>query len=518
MLRVLLTAPLLFAVTGCAWLFHKPRPDLELPMAERPWRVRCEWVLPPSPEPDAAPGPGGSRSAWASDTAGRRLVLDGRLEDGFFVVSGVRAASDDDDRDVAAATASAAAVTEACGGALARDEEAATAQLVGVAAVRDGEGIEVPLVFADDPARPRPVSRLVVFGDSLSDDGNLKRRLLVFPSTPYWLGRFSNGPNWTDHFGKRTGIAVQNHAYGGAAAIHHDEVPSEDVVAAIQQGAQFFLTGSIDGQVKDYLERDLAGGVVQQPRETLYLIFGGANDYISKEPFSGDISTLLDDPESEAGYRRVVDEAVLAIADQVRRLHAAGARQFAVVNLPNLGLTPIAVENESYRPRVPPRSEDARRLELARKLGGLTTYHNRQLRSALTQLARELPDARIVPLNAAQALYRLLESLPPEGSRPRFDYGFALRPLARELRAGGRSLRLQDRCFDGGYLGTADPTKVCPESKRAIFWDVVHPTSYTHCWMSFFLQRDLAKAGLLAEAPSAEEHRAYCQREATTSR
>lgn len=118
-------------------------------------------------------------------------------------------------------------------------------------------------------------------------------------------------------------------------------------------------------------------------------------------------------------------------------------------------------------------------------------------------------------MNAAQAVYRLLESLPPDGSRPRTDYGFALGPLGRDLRAGRRHLRVQDRCYRGGYLGTSDPANVCPEAAGAMFWDVVHPTTYTHCWVSFFLQRDLAKAGLLATAPSVEEHRAYCERAAT---
>jgi thermolabile hemolysin len=91
--------------------------------------------------------------------------------------------------------------------------------------------------------------------------------------------------------------------------VKHEDVPSEDIIAAIQQGAQFFLTGSVDGQVKDYLKRDLVGGAVKQPNEVVYVIWGGANDYISKEPFTGDISTLLDQPDGKAGYRRIVNRA-----------------------------------------------------------------------------------------------------------------------------------------------------------------------------------------------------------------
>ena len=42
---------------------------------------------------------------------------------------------------------------------------------------------------------------LVVFGDSLSDPGNLNRRTLGFfvPSSVFYHSRFSNGPIWTDY-------------------------------------------------------------------------------------------------------------------------------------------------------------------------------------------------------------------------------------------------------------------------------------------------------------------------------
>ena len=380
--------------------------------------------------------------------------------------------------------------------------------------MRDGEGVEVPLVFPGDPLRPRPASRLVAFGDSLSDTGNLKRRLLVFPASPYWLGRFSNGPNWTDYLAERTGLAVQNHAYGGAVAVPHEDVPTDSVITGIQQGAQLFLTGSVDRQVKDYVERDLPHGTVEAPEETVYVIWGGANDYISKEPFTGEIGTLLDTPEGEAGYRRVVDEAVDALAGQVRRLHAAGARRFAVVNLPDLGRTPIVVHNESYHPRVAPRSDEARRMLLARKLAELTTYHNERLAESLARLAVELPDATLVGVDADQAIDYMLAGRAPDGSGRPFDYGFGFRDQERVLRDGAHADRVQDRCYAGGYLGTSDPTRVCPTSRKVMFWDIVHPTSYTHCWVAFFIQQELARAGLLA-APDPEAHRAYCAERAS---
>jgi len=364
----------------------------------------------------------------------------------------------------------------------------------------------VAMVFPGDPALPRPVSRMVVFGDSLSDAGNLKRRLLIFPNQPYWFGRFANGPNWTDYFAERTGLAVQNHAYGGAAAVKHEDVPSEDIISAIQQGAQFFLTGSVDGQVTDYLERDLVGGAVTQPAEVVFVIWGGANDYISKEPFSGDISTLLDEPDGRAGYRRIVREAVASLELQVRRLYAAGGRRFVVVNLPNLGRTPIVLQNQSY---MRPKLEAQRRLLLSRRLGELTAYHNQRLATAVQGLDRDLPEAQLISVDAARLVDQILESRAPD-SRQSFDYGFALRDLESEVRDKRAASRFQNRCYSGGYLGSLDSSSICAQSRSAMFWDVVHPTSYTHCWVAYFVQRQLAQAGLAAPPASLADQRAFC--------
>lgn len=509
MRRAALAALALVVLGGCASLFHKPRPDLELAVEQRPWRVRCGWVLPPAGELGASPLPREDGWAWASDGAQRRLIVDGRIEDGFFLVAGVRAASDKDDRDVLPFPANARDVRRACNVALDRAVEGEQPRLHAVMAARDGEGVDVPMVFPSDSALPRPVSRMVVFGDSLSDSGNLKRRLLLFPNTPYWFGRFANGPNWTEYLAERTGVAVQNHAYGGAVAVKHEGVPSEDIIAAIQQGAQFFLTGSLENQVRDYLERDLQDGVVKEPGEVVYVIWGGANDYISKEPFTGDIGTLLDDPGSRGGYVRIVNDTVASLDSQVRRLYAAGARSFVVLNLPNLGKSPIVLQNQSYF-HGSAKAEEARRLRLSTKLGELTSYHNRQLARAVAALDRDLPEAKLVPVDAAKIVDQILAGRAPDGSGQSFDYGFALGDLESEVRYGRTRARFQKRCYAGGYLGSLDSSSVCRQSQSAMFWDVVHPTSYTHCWVAYFVQQELARAGLAAAPPALTEQRAYC--------
>lgn len=501
LLGAVISALVLVGSAGCTSLFHKPRPDLDRALEERPWRVRCSWIL---PAPGASLKPGESGFVWASDAAGRRLVLEGQLEDGFLVVERARAASDRDERDIEFFPARTRDLRQACNVAVDRETEGKRPQLYAVMAAREGEEVEVPMVLPHDPALPRPVSRMVVFGDSLSDAGNLKRRLLVFPRPPYWQGRFSNGPNWTDYLHDRTGIAVENQAYGGAVAVKHDDAPVEGVIAAVEQKGQFFLTGSVRRQVSDYLERDLHGGTVRKPREVVFVIWAGSIDYMMKEPFSGDIATLLDNPKGQAGYQAVVRTVVESIAEQVGRLHAAGARQFVIVNLPDIGKSPIVVQNKSYQPARRPKSEAERRLLLARKLSELSKYHNDQLAQAVATLTRALPDVKIVHVDMAAFMSQVLAN---RAGTTRFDYGYALRPREVEV-APGR--RFQDRCYTGGYLGSTDPATVCAEAHNALFWDVVHPTSYAHCWLAFVVQRELARAGLASAPASLDEQRAYC--------
>ncbi|MGH7287557.1 MAG: hypothetical protein ACREI8_06000 [Myxococcota bacterium] len=144
-------ALLLSSVTGCAALFHEPRPDLELAVEQRPWRVRCGWVLPAAAELGASPNPRADGWAWAGDTALRRLIVAGRIEDGFFLVESV---PDKDDRDVLPVPATAREVEHACVVALDRAVEGEQPRLYAVMATRDDEGVYVPEAPAADLPEP----------------------------------------------------------------------------------------------------------------------------------------------------------------------------------------------------------------------------------------------------------------------------------------------------------------------------------------------------------------------------
>src|SRR5215210_5707714 len=62
-----------------------------------------------------------------------------------------------------------------------------------------------------------PFSNLVVFGDSLSDIGNIAQAPFInTPGPYYWSGRFSNGPVYAETLATGLGLpALVNSASGG---------------------------------------------------------------------------------------------------------------------------------------------------------------------------------------------------------------------------------------------------------------------------------------------------------------
>src|SRR6476659_8447225 len=62
-----------------------------------------------------------------------------------------------------------------------------------------------------------PFSNLVVFGDSLSDVGNIAQAPFInTPGPYYWNGRFSNGPVYAETLATGLGLpALVNSASGG---------------------------------------------------------------------------------------------------------------------------------------------------------------------------------------------------------------------------------------------------------------------------------------------------------------
>ena len=164
------------------------------------------------------------------------------------------------------------------------------------------------IILAGSPqwARAGLISGLVVFGDSLSDTGNLFTATGI-PPAPYDQGRFSNGPVWVEYLAADLGVPKptpsllggSDYAWGGA-----------------QSGYGTTASGipNTGLQVSTYLASN------SPTASQLFTFWAGANDF-----FNGQTNPMV---------------PVSNIASEISSLAAAGARMFLVPNLPQLGNVP----------------------------------------------------------------------------------------------------------------------------------------------------------------------------------
>lgn len=152
-------------------------------------------------------------------------------------------------------------------------------------------------------------SSVIVYGDSLSDNGNLYLATGQ-PPAPYYDGRFSNGPVAVEQLAGMLDAPLYDFAWGGATT----------GIGNYGDGGTQTSSGtlSLPGMIPEFEE---SGPVLSTLNRStsLFVVWGGANDF-----FSG-------------GSPLVAAEDIDFI---VSSLEADGATHILVPNLPNLGLTP----------------------------------------------------------------------------------------------------------------------------------------------------------------------------------
>jgi phospholipase/lecithinase/hemolysin len=272
-------------------------------------------------------------------------------------------------------------------------------------------------------------NQLYIFGDSLSDTGNVFNATTgQFPPSPpspqasvYFQGGFSNGPLWVEYLGQKLGLTptlftelqsrppIQgvNFAFGGATS-------------GIQNAFAPFPTGVL-AQVEAYKQNLPANP------QALYTVWGGGNDYLF-----GNLP--LNDPTIT---ETVTDNLALAISS----LAQAGAKNFLVPNLPDLGASPFLNNNP----------------QLAGFFNNLTKSHNEKLASKLTELSQNL-GINIIDLN--------------------------VNDLFRKITPNPQAFNLTntiDACLIGDFDSIrAGNFALCNDPDNYLFFDAVHPTTKGH--------------------------------------
>ncbi len=265
-------------------------------------------------------------------------------------------------------------------------------------------------------ASAQSYSRLVVFGDSLSDNGNLYAASgnTNPTSPPYFQGRFSNGPVFTELLGFTVGRSAAgapvtgsiNYAYGGARTDSSAFPP---------------------GMRNQLLAYTGAGGTFG--RNDLVSILGGANNIFQAVP----AASISSNPTG--AIQPVALAAAADINFIVNSVAGAGAGTILVSNLPNLAITPQF--NQGAGAPAAPLADYAGTQFIGALLAGLMT----------TAAAR--PGTNIILMD----LYKVTPAL-------------AARPEAFGL------TNVRDACFNG--------VTVCATPDTYLYWDGVHPTAAGH--------------------------------------
>ncbi|NEP22765.1 SGNH/GDSL hydrolase family protein [Moorena sp. SIO3I6] len=274
-------------------------------------------------------------------------------------------------------------------------------------------------------------SKMYIFGDSLSDQGNLFNATVerIPPSPPYFEGRFSNGPNWVDYLAGDLELNPTLFTTLGSGAI-----PTEGINFAFGgsttgtvQTAPVPFSGlevlpGLQPQIDAFTVPLIQAGQSADP-DALYIVWAGANDYLPNqgtfEPFTETDTTLAN------------------LSDALQDLTDVGAKTIMVVNLPDLGNTPIALGVDG---RVPGTTD---------ALNTLIEDHNSGLSELLDQFSQTADsDVNIIPLDVNSIFKEIL-------AQPK-EFGFT---------------NVTTPCLN------IPAQFVCENPEEFLFWDLQHPTT-----------------------------------------
>jgi len=266
------------------------------------------------------------------------------------------------------------------------------------------------------------------FGDSLSDNGNvyaLTNR--TTPPSPYFQGRFSNGPVFTELLGNtlapHSTVSAQrgnlNFAYGGATAGPGSAVPN-----LTQQVGFYRLQG------------------LPAARTDLFTVLAGPNDLIP-------VLSAATTPANPAALDTAGFNAAVNVANSIQALVGVGARNIVAAGLPNLGVTPRTLAGGSTGVALGQRASSAFNNEYRARLGAIA--------------ASAAADVNIVYVDLQGILDRVALDYRALGYANATS--FFLAPAA----AGG---------------GVGDPNSY-------VFWDDIHPTARTHAILAAIVTEQL---------------------------
>ncbi|MEM7359190.1 MAG: SGNH/GDSL hydrolase family protein [Pseudomonadota bacterium] len=225
------------------------------------------------------------------------------------------------------------------------------------------------LILVNHAVQAQTFSRVVSFGDSLSDTGNLASALINFPP-PYYQNRISDGPVAIDYL---------------AAAVGGNAIASE------VGGDNFAVAGgNILGNEREDLSRQITDYLARVNQnadpEALFFIMVGGNDLRG-----------LRGQTSNAIAQITINQTVNALVAQLQRLSAAGAKHFFITNVANVGRIPETLQQEAEDPGISARAQ------------AYVQIYNQRLNSRLLTFAQQT-GANVIDYDLFSEFEKLLNS------------------------------------------------------------------------------------------------------------
>lgn len=292
-------------------------------------------------------------------------------------------------------------------------------------------------------ALANPLKKIVVFGDSLSDIGNLYEytQHQIPNSPPYYKGHFSNGPIWVEflaqsYFPSEPEKHLLDYAFGGAGIVKEED--DDGIIFTLKREIESYLAAHDDKASDD----------------NLYVVWIGANNYLAEVENIEDTLNLVN-----TGIKK----GILKLIDK-------GATHILVIGLPDLGKSPFA-----------------RIMSVEKEVSSFCSQHNQRLEKTLSELQEQKPNVNILYFDVRKFVDLLLASPESYGLQNITDTCY---DIPADLIKNSRSmLRMthhlvpkvgMDQC--AGYL----------------FFDPVHPTSLAHKWFSEQIRLMLDEHGFTA--------------------
>ena len=285
--------------------------------------------------------------------------------------------------------------------------------------------ILIPLLFCTSflVHAENTYSKVFIFGDSLSDTGNLASVIGPFPA-PYYQNRITNGPVAVDTLTNKLGDSAEaslhliglnaghNYAVAGAKASGNEAIDLDTQILSFQANHGYVA-----------------------PNDALYVFLIGAND----------VRAALYEPDIIIADS-IIKTAKNKIRDAIKNLHQSGARSFLIINSPNMAQIPetrlmAAATNDS---------------ELLSRANELSTRFNKKLHRVVERL-EDNKGIHITEFNLSKTFSKVIETAS--------EYGFT---------------NNADACFSSISYTFHPDCNYGLNADQFIFFDEIHPTARVH--------------------------------------